>query len=212
VSFLGPGVTTVPAGDTSCSQITPEIGITATPVIDPASGTIYVVAMTKEVSGSTTSYVQRLHALDITSGAERPGSPVAVQASVPGTGDGGATVTFNPKSYKLRPGLLLLNNIVYTSWSSHCDIGSYHGWIIGYNALNLAQAPSLTTEPPTDSRPRCGRAAPAPPPTRAATSISTPAMEPSTPTRTMATASWRSPPPAARFPRPTILRPSMKAP
>src|SRR5581483_2327672 len=139
VSFLnaGKGVTTVPASDTFCGQIEPEIGITGTPVIDASSGTIYVVAMTKETSGGAVNYVQRLHALDITSGAERAGSPVIIQATYPGTGEGGATLTFNPKNYKARPGLLLLNGTVYTSWSSHCDIGKYHGWIIGYDAASL---------------------------------------------------------------------------
>jgi hypothetical protein len=123
VSFVNAAnrVSTVPSGDTNCSQIEPEIGITSTPVIDVASGTIFVVAMTKEIGG-TISYVQRLHALDITSGAEKPGSPVVIQATYPGTGEGGSTLTFNPKNYKQRPGLLLLNGTVYTAWSSHCDI------------------------------------------------------------------------------------------
>jgi uncharacterized protein (TIGR03437 family) len=134
-SFLGAGVTTVPAADTGCSQIVPEIGITSTPVIDPQSGAIYVVAMTKE-SGN---YVQRLHALDVATGAEKPGSPVVIQASAPGTGEGGTTVVFQPKAYKQRPGLLLLNGVVYTLWSSHCDLGTYHGWIIGYDAHSLQQ-------------------------------------------------------------------------
>lgn len=141
VSFLNSanGVTTVPAADTNCGQIEPELGITSTPVIDAANGTIYVVAMTKEKNGSSFSYVQRLHALDITSGAERPGSPVVIQATYPGTGEGGTTLTFDPKNYKQRPGLLLLNGAVYTSWSSHCDIGTYHGWLIGYDELSLQQ-------------------------------------------------------------------------
>src|SRR5580658_4006719 len=95
VHFLGAaGVSTVPAADTGCGQIEPEIGITSTPVIDPASGTIYVVAMTKETSGGNVSYVQRLHALDVTSGAERQASPVVIQASYPGTGEGGSTLVF----------------------------------------------------------------------------------------------------------------------
>jgi uncharacterized protein (TIGR03437 family) len=152
VSFVNPakGVTTVPASDVSCDQITPEIGITSTPVIDPASGTIYVVAMTKETSNGTVSYVQRLHALDVTSGAEKPGSPVIVQATVPGTGDGGTTNVFQPKNYKQRPGLLLLGGVVFTAWSSHCDEFQYHGWLIGYDAKTLAQV-SLYNNTPNGS-------------------------------------------------------------
>lgn len=143
VSFLSSGVTTVPASDTGCSQIAPEIGITSTPVIDPQSGTIYVVAMTLE-SGD---YVQRLHALDITTGSERSGSPVVIQASVPGTGEGGTTLVFQPQAYKQRPGLLLLNGVIYTLWSSHCDLGTYHGWIIGYDAQSLQQVTVFNDTP-----------------------------------------------------------------
>lgn len=141
VSFINPaaGITTVPASDVDCTQIYPEIGITSTPVIDPARNTLYVVAMTKENIGGAISYAHRLHALDAATGAERPGSPVTVQASAPGRGDGGSTVTLNPKSYKQRPGLLLLNGIVYLGFSSHCDIGTYHGWILGYDAQSLRQ-------------------------------------------------------------------------
>jgi uncharacterized protein (TIGR03437 family) len=143
VSFLAGGATTVPNGDVGCGQIAPEIGITDTPVIDPASGTIYFVAMTKEAGG----YVHRLHALDITTGAERTGSPVIIQASVPGKGDGGATVTFIPKNYKERSGLLLLNGVVYTSWASHCDGNLYHGWIMGYDAESLLQVSVYVNTP-----------------------------------------------------------------
>lgn len=145
VSFLDSSgaVITVPYQDTGCGQIVPEIGITGTPVIDPQSGTMYLVAMTKE-SGN---YVHRLHALDIGTGQERSGSPVVIQASVPGTGEGGTTVTFRAKDYKQRPGLLLLNGVVYTAWSSHCDIGSYHGWIIGYNASTLQQVSVYNSTP-----------------------------------------------------------------
>jgi uncharacterized protein (TIGR03437 family) len=146
-SFLGADVTTVPASDTGCGQITPEIGITGTPVIDPASGTMYLVAMTKETSGGATHYVQRLHALDISTGSERNGSPVVIQATFPGTGEGGSTLTFNPKNYKQRPGLALWNGVVYTSWSSHCDIGAYHGWVIGYDAQTLAQTTVYNSTP-----------------------------------------------------------------
>ena len=90
-SFINPaaGITTVPANDTGeCCDIVGEIGITGTPVIDQATGTLYVVAKTKEVSGGNTNYVQRLHALDIATGAEKFGGPVVIQASVPGTGTG----------------------------------------------------------------------------------------------------------------------------
>ena len=151
-SFLNPaqGVTTASAPGLGCDSITPEVGITGTPVIDPATGTMYVVAMTAEASLG--GYVQRLHALDVTTGAERPGSPVEIQASVPGQGDGNTTVQFKPWLYKERAGLLLLNGVVYTSWSSHCDSGNYHGWIIGYKAWSgdaqgLQQAAVYTSTP-----------------------------------------------------------------
>ncbi len=147
-SFLdtGLGVTVVPVPYTDlpgqCGQITPELGVTATPVLDLATDTLYVAAMTKEtvvVPNAKPNYYQRLHALDATNGAEKPNSPVTVEAAVPGTGDGGTTVTFVPLDYKERPGLVLLNGVVYTSWSSHCDVEPYHGWVIGYDAATLAQ-------------------------------------------------------------------------
>jgi uncharacterized protein (TIGR03437 family) len=145
VSFLDPasGVTTVPAADTNCGQIIPEIGITGTPVIDVAAGTLFVVAMTRE-SGA---YFHRLHALDVATGAEKPGSPVTIQASVPGTGEGGDTVVFRAAAYKQRPGLLLLNGVVYAAFSSHCDIGQYHGWLIGYDAATLRQVSVYNSTP-----------------------------------------------------------------
>ena len=146
VNFLDPeaGITTVPFDDLfGCDQIIPEIGITSTPVIDAASGTIYVVAMTKE-SGD---WFHRLHALDVATGAEKPGSPVAIQATYPGTGEGGTTLVFQPRTYKQRPGLLLLNGVVYTAWSSHCDGGAYHGWLIGYDARTLRQVAIYNNTP-----------------------------------------------------------------
>lgn len=148
VTFLNAGITSVPAADTGCDQIVPEIGITGTPVIDPQSGTLYLVAMTKEsVTKGVASYVHRLHALDVTSGAERPGSPVVIQATYPGTGDGGSTNVFQAKNYKQRPGLLLLNGTVYTAWSSHCDGGQYHGWLMGYDAHSLQQVAVYNSTP-----------------------------------------------------------------
>jgi len=148
-SFLNSaaGVTTFPAGDTGCDQIVPEIGITGTPVIDPQTGTLYAVGMTKETAGSGASYVARLHALDIASGAEKPAGPAVIGASVPGTGEGGTTVTFQARNYKQRPGLLFLNGVVYTAWSSHCDIGQYHGWLIGYDAQTLSRVAVYNNTP-----------------------------------------------------------------
>jgi hypothetical protein len=147
-SFINPGanINVVLASDVNCTQIAPEIGITGTPVIDPSTNTLYVVAMTKEGTGTSRTYHQRLHALDIATGDEKFGGPVEIQASVPGTGDGGTTVTFRPRDYKERPGLLLLNGVVYTSWSSHCDIAG-HGWVIGYDAQTLQQTGVFCTSP-----------------------------------------------------------------
>ena len=139
------GVTAAPSDSLACNVIAPEVGITGTPVIDPASGTLYVVAMTLEQFGQT--YVQRLHALDVATGAEKPGSPVEIQASIAGTGDGNSMVRFHPRFYKQRSGLLLLNGVVYTAWSSHCDAGNYHGWVIGYDAETLQQVSVYTSTP-----------------------------------------------------------------
>ena len=149
VSFINPatGVTTVPYADTGCDQIMPELGITSTPVIDTTSGTVYVIAMTKESAGGVATYVHRLHALNISSGAELRVSPVAIQATYPGTGEGGSTLGFAPLNYKQRPGLLLLNGVVYTAWSSHCDSGYYHGWLMGYDAKTLAQVSVYNNTP-----------------------------------------------------------------
>ena len=133
----GAGATPVPSGDVRTDDIVPEIGITGTPVIDSATGTLYVVSKTKE--GGT--YVQRLHALNIITGAEQTSfnSPVEIQASMPGNGDGssGGTLTFDPLWQNQRAGLLLLNGIVYIGFGSHGDNGQYHGWILAYNATTL---------------------------------------------------------------------------
>ncbi len=147
VSFINPaaGITSVPANALGCQAIAPELGITSTPVIDPNTGTLYVVAMTLEDFGQT--YVHRLHALDVATGQEKPGSPVEIQASAPGTGDGNTTVTFKPWLYKERAGLLLLNGVIYTGWSSHCDSGNYHGWLIGYDAKTLERVAVYTSTP-----------------------------------------------------------------
>jgi hypothetical protein len=127
----------------NCTQVVPEIGITSTPVIDRrlgSNGTIFVVAMSKE--GSDT-YFQRLHALDLGSGADRM-PPVTISATYPAKG---GAATFAPAQYKERAGLLLLNGVVYTAWSSHCDNTPYTGWIIGYDESTLAQRTVLNVTP-----------------------------------------------------------------
>ena len=146
------GVTTVPAADTGeTGDIPNEIGITGTPVIDPSNGTIYVVAKTKEVSGSTTSYVQRLHALDLATGSDKM-PPTVIQASVPGTGLGssGGTLTFDSLRENQRSGLMLANGIVYFGFSSHGDVEPFHGWVLGYNASTLQRVMTYVTTPNGD--------------------------------------------------------------
>jgi len=147
VSTLLSGEST--SDDHGCGQITPEIGVTSTPVIDPKAGshgTIYVVAMSKDGSGN---YHQRLHALDVTTGAEEFGGPKEIQASYPGTGanSSGGKVVFDPSQYAERAGLLLLNGTVYLAWTSHCDAGPYTGWIMGYDQNTMAQITVLNLTP-----------------------------------------------------------------
>ena len=146
VSLLKSGET--PSGDFGCPQITPQIGITSTPVIDRHSGpngAIYVVAM----STTSSTYFQRIHALDITNGQELFGGPVTVQASFPGAGANSqnGSVVFDPRQYAERQGLVLLNQVVYTAWTSHCDFTPYTGWLIGYDEGTLAQTSVLNVTP-----------------------------------------------------------------
>jgi outer membrane protein assembly factor BamB len=129
VSLLSAGETT--SDNRGCSQVTPEIGITSTPVIDRkagAHGTIYVVAMSKDTASN---YHQRLHALDVTTGQEIATGPTEIAATF------GAT-TFAPGQYKERAALLLNNGTIYTTWASHCDFGPYGGWIIALDESTLA--------------------------------------------------------------------------
>ncbi|MCU1308182.1 MAG: pyrrolo-quinoline quinone [Acidobacteriaceae bacterium] len=132
------GITPGQGSDIGNYDIGTEIGITSTPVIDPSSGTIYMVAETKENG----TYVQRLHALNIATGGERSGSPVKIQATVNGSGtggDGAGHISFQPMYQNQRPGLLLANGNVYIAWASHGDAGPYHGWVMAYNASSLQQ-------------------------------------------------------------------------
>jgi hypothetical protein len=141
VSFINPalGITTVPSSDLGTDAIYPQVGITGTPVIDPNNSTLYVVAATKENG----AYVQRLHALDVTTGAEKFGGPVVISATVKGTGSGssGGNLSFDPFRSNQRPGLVLLNGGIYIAWASHGleSEFTYHGWVIGYSETTLAQ-------------------------------------------------------------------------
>jgi hypothetical protein len=146
-SILGTNETT--SDDRGCTQVTPEIGITSTPVIDRTqgtNGTLFVVGMSKDANGN---YHQRLHALDITTGAEISGSPVEIAASYPGTGDSSSkgNVIFLPGQYKERAALLLLNGNIYLGWSSHCDYRPYTGWVMAYSESTLQQTQVINLTP-----------------------------------------------------------------
>ena len=137
VNFLSSGVTTVSPADVDSDAYLVEIGIAGTPVIDPATSTIYVVAYTAE-SGH---YVHRLHALDLATGAEKFGGPVVVGASSPGSDNTSRNgrVPFIPFRELQRAALLLANNVVYLAFASHGDHGPFHGWVLGYDAQSLQQ-------------------------------------------------------------------------
>jgi hypothetical protein len=146
-SILKTGETT--SDDLNCSQISPEIGITSTPVIDRKqgpNGALFTVGMSKDAKGN---YHQRLHALDITTGAEITGSPTEITATYPGNGDNtsNGNVVFDPSQYAERAALLLVNGNIYTAWTSHCDLGLYTGWIIAYSESTLLQTQVLNITP-----------------------------------------------------------------
>jgi hypothetical protein len=153
VSFLdnpppGFAVSTVPAADVGTDDVAPEIGITSTPVIDPATGTLYVEALTKEVAADGPHYVHRLHALDVNSGAEKFGGPVVISAAVGGSGaDADGQVSFDPLWEFNRPALLLSGGVVYIAFGSHGDALPSHGWLFGYDAGTLRQTAALNTTP-----------------------------------------------------------------
>jgi hypothetical protein len=142
VSLIGANET--PSDDHGCSQVTPEAGISATPAINlqaGPTGMIYVIAQSKD---NNQHYHHRLHALDLASLTEQLGGPVEIVATYPGNG---AANTFNPAVHVERPGLLISNGTVYTSWGSHCDGGAYAGWVLSYNASTLAQVGVLNLVP-----------------------------------------------------------------
>jgi len=148
------GETSIPSTSTdhlvaSGLDIAPEIGVTGTPVIDPAAGILYVVS--KSVIAANFLFYQRLHAIDITTGNEETGSPANISGSVPGTGSGGSTVAFSAKQQNQRAGLALANNTVYISWSSHEDAAPWYGWVMAYqyNGSAFTQTAAFNTTPNT---------------------------------------------------------------
>jgi len=153
VSFLNPaaGVNTVRWSDVQCSFIGPDIGITATPVIDVPARTLYLIARTSaRQRGGEVLFFQRLHALDLATGTERPGSPVLIRASAPGSAYFGLVnrnVTFNALVENSRAALLLVNGTIYIAWGSSCDVGLYYGWVLAYDARTLRQTGVFNTAP-----------------------------------------------------------------
>ena len=143
------GVTAVPARDVGCPFLAPEIGITSTPVIDPAAGTLYVLMRTREPGHSGAyRYVQRLHALDLRDGHDRI-PPVAIDAQAPGSCDGsdGGVIAFDPLRENPRAALLLAKGVVSLAWGSSCDVGPYHGWVMAYDSRTLQQLGALNVSP-----------------------------------------------------------------
>ena len=136
------GETTVPAGVTGylvgrgAGNLAPEVGVTGTPVIDPASGTLYLIS--KSIDSARVKFYQRLHAIELKTGDEKPGSPATIAATYPGSGDGGNTVTFNPGPENQRAGLALVDGIVYIAWTAHEDVSPWYGWVIGYSYSGTA--------------------------------------------------------------------------
>jgi hypothetical protein len=142
------GITPVPIIDITGADelnIVGNVGITSTPVIDPATGTLYAVARTKENG----AYVTRLHAIDIASGAEKFGGPTTIAGSVPGTGwaSVNGTLSFDPQIHNQRVSLALANGQVLIGFGSHEDYHAYHGWLMSYDAATLAQTGIFCTSP-----------------------------------------------------------------
>jgi hypothetical protein len=128
------------------SDISPEIGVTGTPVIAPSTNTLYVVSKSSNSGGAV---FQRLHAIDITTGNEKFGGPANITSSItyPGRGDGGTSVSFSTHYQNQRSGLTLVNGTVYVAWASHGDIPPYYGWIVAFDASTLAVKQVLNVSP-----------------------------------------------------------------
>ncbi|HXT41225.1 MAG TPA: pyrrolo-quinoline quinone [Candidatus Angelobacter sp.] len=151
VSFINPaaGVTTVPMSEFGFTY-PPELGVTGTPVIDPSTGTLFVVAKIEDNSSGARKYAERLFALDVATGTNKFGGPVDIQASVHGTGAGSdaqGNISFDPYWEFQRTGLTLAGGVVYVAFASQGDEGPYHGWIVGYDAHTLQRARAFNDTP-----------------------------------------------------------------
>ncbi|HEX4285485.1 MAG TPA: putative Ig domain-containing protein [Terracidiphilus sp.] len=156
------GETSVPSGTAGflvghgAGDITPEIGITGTPVIDPLTNTLYVVSKSVNSAGST--FYQRLHALDLTTGNEKLSGPVNIAATYPGNGDHTSNTTFTTRYENQRCGLALVNGVVYIAWAGHEDSIPFYGWMIGYKASDLSQVSVFNADPNQPAGPLMGNA------------------------------------------------------
>jgi len=147
------GETTVPSGTTGflvgkgLGDITPEVGVTGTPVIDPSTNTIYVVS--KSVNAAQTTFYQRLHAINLATGTEKTGSPVTIAGTFPGNATGTGTIIFSPQQENQRSGLVLVNGTVYIAWAAHEDVQPYYGWVMSYtyNGTAFTQTGVLNVTP-----------------------------------------------------------------
>jgi uncharacterized protein (TIGR03437 family) len=148
---VDPSVFSIPG--LSYTDILAEIGVLGTPVIDPASTTLYVVNFTYTYNGFGNLYAYYLHALDLATGAEKFNGPVKIQATVTGSGWAGLDSTadnqlaFEANQHLQRPGLLLLNGNVYVAFGSHGDMTPWHGWLLAYDATTLLQTAVFNTTP-----------------------------------------------------------------
>ena len=147
--FIPSGETFYSAFDVSTNSIFPDIGILGTPVIDSTSNIIYLVTKTKNINDPGPIVHQRLHALNLADGTEIANSPVELDSSitVPGNCEGGSTIAFNVAKENQRPGLALVNGVVYIAWASHGDVDPYHGWVLGFNASTLSRVSAFNSSP-----------------------------------------------------------------
>ncbi len=150
-SFINPAAGITPASSASLAftDLVPEVGITGTPVIDAATNTLFVVSEVQETMAGQLTYAHQLHALDLATGAERLGGPLIIEASAAGRGVGSVRgqVAFQSKWELQRSALLLDNGSVYVAFSSHGDLGPYHGWVLGYDSQTLRPTASYNITP-----------------------------------------------------------------